>query len=48
MLVRGAASNFTPTFAAATATDKLHQPLSGHDSQVLIIAVVGIAIVVVS
>jgi gluconate:H+ symporter, GntP family len=34
------------TLAAASTPDLMHQPLNGHDTQVLIVAAVGIAIVV--
>jgi GntP family gluconate:H+ symporter len=35
-----------PVLAAAGATDLMHQPLSGHDTQVLVVAALGIALLV--
>jgi GntP family gluconate:H+ symporter len=35
------------TFIADAATDQMHQPWAAHDTQVLVVAVLGIALVVV-
>jgi GntP family gluconate:H+ symporter len=42
----GAALSALPAAAATSAVDLMHQPLSEHDSRVLIVAAVGIAILV--
>jgi gluconate:H+ symporter, GntP family len=46
MMVLADLSNAIPAAAAVSTADLMHQPLSGHDTQVLIVAAVGIAILV--
>jgi gluconate:H+ symporter, GntP family len=38
---------FSATFSADAVTDQMHQPWAAHDTQVLVVAVLGIALVVV-
>jgi gluconate:H+ symporter, GntP family len=46
MNVLATLQNTVPAVAAVSTSDLMHQPLNGHDTQVLIVAAVGIAIVV--